>query len=503
LALRVEAAAAAERARRVNAGERHRQDRVSERPKLDRTGTPLPQAPRDRQAAGSASEREDALGRPAFVAAPDEDSRGPKLEPAETPYFHLERSLGAADLRGPGASLLVVHATEDSLRGVRKHVRLALLLVVLAALVAGAATASPPPQVAARAVLVADGRTGDVLYQRGADERMPMASITKLMTALVTLEHARPGKTVTVSRQAVGQGGSSIFLSPGERLAVRDLLAAALIQSANDSAYALAAEVGDGSIRRFVRMMNAKAAELGLEGTNYVRPDGLDAAGHVSTARDTFRLARVAMEEPLIRELVRTRTTEIPAGRKLRNWNDLLWTFPGLIGVKTGHTDRAGWSEVAAARRKPTTVYAVILGSPSRARRNADLTKLLDWGFDQYARFPLVRKGRRYATASVPFAEDERLALVAAEGASRMVRLGDGTRFVEQVVAPAMVDLPVRRGQKLGEIVVTDGEAEVARVDLVAARDVAAPSFQERVGWYTDRALDEAGDLLASVIPGL
>ena len=128
-----------------------------------------------------------------------------------------------------------------------------------------------------------------------------MASITKLMTALVTLENARPMDMVTVSPQAVAPGGSSIFLTAGERLRVRDLLAAALIQSANDSAFALAAEVGDGSIKRFVGMMNAKAEELGLDGTHYVRPDGLDVAGHVSTARDTLRLARVAMRQPLVR----------------------------------------------------------------------------------------------------------------------------------------------------------------------------------------------------------
>jgi D-alanyl-D-alanine carboxypeptidase (penicillin-binding protein 5/6) len=399
--------------------------------------------------------------------------------------------------------LLLLHATEDSLRDVRKRVSLTLLATLLAALLVGAAAAASPPSVEARAVLVADGRTGDVLYARGADRRMPMASITKLMTALVTLEHAGPREMVTVSRQAVGRGGSSIFLRPGEQLRVRELLAAALIQSANDSAFALAAEVGDGSISRFVRMMNAKAAELGLDGTHYVRPDGLDVAGHVSTARDTFRLARVAMDEPLVRKLVRKRTAEIPPGRKLRNWNDLLWTFPGLIGVKTGHTDDAGWTEVAAARHGPTTVYAVILGSPSRAKRNADLTRLLDWGFDQYARFPLVREGRRYATATIPFAEEERLELVAADGAARLVRLGDGTRFVQEVFAPEMVPLPVQQGQKLGEIVVSDGDREVARVDLVAARDVPEPSFQERAGWYADRALDEAGDMLAAVIPGL
>ncbi|MGH3037750.1 MAG: D-alanyl-D-alanine carboxypeptidase family protein, partial [Gaiellaceae bacterium] len=343
---------------------------------------------------------------------------------------------------------------------------------------------------------------GDVLYELNEDERVPMASITKLMTAIVTLEHVRPRDVVTVSPEAVGRGGSTVFLVPGEQLRVRDLLAAALIQSANDAAFALAAHVGDGSVQRFVGMMNARAAELGLENTHYARPDGLDTPGHYSTAEDTLRLARVAMREPLVRKLVHTRTMRV-GNRTFRNWNDLLWTFDGLFGVKTGHTDQAGWTEVAAARRDGTSLYAVVLGSPTRAGRNADLTELLDWGFDQYARFPLVRVGERYATASIPFAEEEQLELVAAEGASRVVRLGSGTQFVERVVAPTMVELPVRRGEKLGEVVVTDGEREVVRVDLVAARDVEAPGFGERAGWYAERALDEAGSMVSAVLPGI
>jgi serine-type D-Ala-D-Ala carboxypeptidase (penicillin-binding protein 5/6) len=381
--------------------------------------------------------------------------------------------------------------------------RILVLLAALAALlaVAGVAAAAAPPPVDADAVLVADGRTGEVLYALNEDERMPMASITKLMTAIVTLDHARPRDVVTVSPQAVGKGGSTVFLVPGEQLRVRDLLAAALVQSANDAAFALAAHVGDRSVQRFVGLMNGEAAELGLENTRYARPDGLDTPRHYSTAEDTFRLARLAMQRPLVRELVRTRTMRV-GSRTFRNWNDLLWTFDGLIGVKTGHTDDAGWTEVAAARRGAMSLYAVVLGSPTRAARNADLAELLEWGFDQYARFTLVRAGERYATASIPFS-DERLELVAAEGASQVVRLGGGTQFVERVVAPAMVDLPVRRGQKLGEVVVTDGEREVARVDLVAARDVEAPGFGERTGWYADRALDEAGSMLSAVLPGI
>jgi D-alanyl-D-alanine carboxypeptidase (penicillin-binding protein 5/6) len=384
----------------------------------------------------------------------------------------------------------------------RPRVTLALAALVVA-LAAGAASGSTPPPVEAQEVLVADGRTGEVIYSEKAGGRMAMASITKLMTALVTLERARPRDMVTVAPQAVGPGGSSISLTAGERLSVRDLLAGALIQSANDAAFALAAHVGEGSVARFVRLMNRKAAELGLEDTHYVRPDGLDTPRHYSSAEDTLRLARIAMGVPLIRKLVAKRTARIPPNRTLKNWNDLLWTFPGIIGVKTGHTDDAGWAEVAAARRGRTTIYAVVLGSPRRATRNADLAELLEWGFDQYVRFTLVRAGARYATAAIPFAEEEQLELVAAHGASRIVRLGSGARFVERVVAPAMVQLPVRRGQKLGEIVVTAGDREVARVDLVAARDVEAPSFSERMGWYADHALDEAGDMLSSVVPGI
>ena len=127
----------------------------------------------------------------------------------------------------------------------------------------------------------------------------------------------------------------------------------------------------------------------------------------------------------------------------------------------------------------------------------------MEWAFDQYATYALVREGERYATAAVPFADDEQLELVAAEGASKLVRLGDGSQFVERVVAPTMVELPVAKGQKLGEVVVMGDDGEVARVDLVATRDIPAPSVEERARWYADHALDEAGDILASVIPGL
>lgn len=375
------------------------------------------------------------------------------------------------------------------------------LLVACLAAPAGAVAQEPPP-FRARAAIVADGATGEILFEQNADGRVAIASITKIMTALVTLEHARPGERVTVRGRAPSIGESTIHLRVGERISVRDLLAAALVQSANDAAFALAAHVGERKVQTFVRLMNKRAAELGLDDTRFVRPDGLDVDGHYSTARDVLDLSREAMEKPLFRRIVRQRGGKIAGGRSLYAWNDLLRTgsFPGIIGVKTGHTDAAGWSQVAAAKRDGITIYAVLLGSPTRARRNRDLAELLDWGFGHYGRVTLVRGGRVYATADMPFS-DERLPLVAESPSGAVVRLG--RPLLERVVAPAVVDLPVEEGDKVGEIVVLDGRRVVSRRALLAAHAADDASIGDKVGWYAGRALDEAGEMLDSVFEAL
>ena len=376
--------------------------------------------------------------------------------------------------------------------------RLAFLLVVVAVLAVPAASwaANAAPEAKARAVLVAAG-DGEVLYQRDADRRVPMASITKLMTALLVLERAKPNSVVTIRGAAPSIGESTFNLRIGERLRVRDLLNAALVQSANDAAYALASYVGHGNVAAFVHLMNKRARELGLNETHYVRPDGLDAHGHYSSARDVLTLAREDMNNALFRRIVRRRGGLV-AGRQLYAWNDLLKTYPGAIGVKTGHTDRARWCEVAAAERDGITMYAVILGSPGRARRNRDLAALLDWGFAHYGHVQLVQAGKTYATASLPFS-DARLPLVAARGAADVVRLGEP--LTQRIVAPTRVETPVARGQRLGEIRIYNGSRLVARRSLVAATAVNEPSLGHRIGWYADRALDEAGDMLGSLSP--
>jgi D-alanyl-D-alanine carboxypeptidase (penicillin-binding protein 5/6) len=259
----------------------------------------------------------------------------------------------------------------------------------------------------------------------------------------------------------------------------------------------LAADVG-GSVKKFIGMMNERAAELGLDNTHYVVPDGLDTPGHYSSAMDTYTLAREDMKHALFRHIVAQSGGEIAGGRTLYAWNDLLKTYPGAIGIKTGHTDLAGWSEIAAAERDGVTMYAVILGGPTRGKRNRDLGALLDWGFGQYARVQIISHNKPYAQVAVPFSDDE-VALVAEDRVHATVPLDHA--LVEKVVAPESLDLPVSQGDPVGEIVVYDGDKIVARRPLVSSETVGEPSLPTRVRWYAGRALDEAGDMLSSLSP--
>jgi serine-type D-Ala-D-Ala carboxypeptidase (penicillin-binding protein 5/6) len=360
------------------------------------------------------------------------------------------------------------------------------LVAAAAALALAAPVLGARPEVTGRSYLVENGATGEVLLARATRARVPIASITKLMTVLLTLEHAHLGDLVTVSPEAAAVGESSANLRAGERLTVRELLEAALIQSANDAADALADYVGKGSRTRFVAMMNARARQLGLRDTHFVRPDGLDAPGHVSSARDVTFLARLLMHRPAVRQIVRQRAATIPGGRTLHTWNDLLFSYPGILGVKTGHTSNAGWSEVAAARRRGLTIYATLLGSPDRGIRNAGLVSLLDWGFSRYRQVDAVVKGRVYAYAELGYGR-KRVALVAAASLVPQVRVD--RPLVRRVVAAAVAVLPVARGQSLGRVRIYQHGRLLGLVPLVASRSVSRPGLPGRVGWYAGRTL--------------
>ena len=367
-----------------------------------------------------------------------------------------------------------------------KWVRSFVSSSVAALVLAGVAHAAPPHLADARAWYVVNAANGEVVAQHDATARIPIASITKLMTVLVALRHLKPDDVVTVDAQAARVGEERIPLYAGQRITVHDLLEGALIQSANDAADALAAAAAGGNIGTFVGWMNERARQLGLRDTHFVRPDGLDAPGHVSSARDVAKLAQIAMHSPLVRQIVVKRDDTIENGTvHVHTWNDLLGVFPGMIGVKTGHTGDAGWCEVAAVRRSGYTIYAVILGSPTRAQRNIDLARLLSYGVSAYRTVQLVRP-REYAAAAAPYGRTP-VPLLVRKPLVQVVRVG--RPLVERIVAPTAVSLPVRRGEALGRVEVWQGRTLLGSRPLVAGRSVAKPSAFGRLGWYAGRTV--------------
>ncbi len=364
----------------------------------------------------------------------------------------------------------------------RFRLLVAALFAVLA--VPAGAGATPVPPVQASAYVVVDARTGEVIAAKDQHTHLPIASITKLMTVYLTLQRHKLTDVVTVDPRAAAVGEESIDLEAGEQLTVRDLIKAALIQSANDAADALA--LADApSFPAFAELMNREAAVLGLHETHFVRPDGLDAPDEYSSAADVTRLARVVMRTRFVRETVDEKTDTIAGGQTLETWDDLLTLFPATFGVKTGHTDDAGWCQVAAARGPGVTIYATLLGSPSRDQRNADLESLLVWGLGQYRVVEAVSAGHVYATVRLPYGKAP-LALVAARPLRTVARLG--RPLVEQVTAAAAVSLPVRAGTRLGTVEIRQGGRVIGRRGLVAARSVNKPGLGTRLGWYAGRA---------------
>jgi D-alanyl-D-alanine carboxypeptidase (penicillin-binding protein 5/6) len=302
---------------------------------------------------------------------------------------------------------------------------------------------------------------------------------------LVALERARLDELVVVPPAAARIGESTLYLRPGARVTVRDLAGGALGPSANDAATALALHVTHGSLPRFVALMNAKARALGLRHTHFANPHGLDQPGNYSTARDVAGLLRAALRNPFIRTWSGRSSARV-RGVEVRSTDDLLTQLPGLVGGKTGHTSDAGWSQVALATDRGTTVVAAVLGAGSRAARNADLEALLRWGLRRYRPVRVVEAGRAYARAQVGWGLDP----VRLTAPRSMVRPAAVTRpLVERVVVPQVLALPVRRGQRLGELAVYDGDRLVARSPLVADRDVAQPGLAAKSRFVVRRTV--------------
>jgi D-alanyl-D-alanine carboxypeptidase len=255
------------------------------------------------------------------------------------------------------------------------------------------------PQVSAHAAAMIDVQSGRILYAKHADERLPIASLTKIMTAIVAIENSRLTDMVTVPPEAVGVEGSSIYLKAAERIPLKDLLYGLMLRSGNDAAVAIARHVG-GSVEGFVYMMNEKAAYLGLENTHFANPHGLDAPEHYSSAADLARLTAYALKNPTFREIVKTQVKTVPWPgeewhRKWYNKNKMLRFYKGADGVKTGYTKKARRTLVSSATRNGRQLVTVTLNAPDDWN---DSMQLLEYGFQHFHLVNVVKKGQAFQT---------------------------------------------------------------------------------------------------------
>lgn len=365
------------------------------------------------------------------------------------------------------------------------------LLATLAALlllVAGPASApaqqegEDAPELSSDAAYAVEASTGEVVVAEAEDERLPIASATKLMTALVVRESTQLDDTFTAADYQPAPVESQIGLAEGEEMTVRDLLRALLLESANDAAVTLAIGVA-GSREAFVERMNARARELGLKNTGFANAVGLDEADNFSSARDLVTLALAVREDRFLRETVAMEQARLDSGERTRvvtTRNELVEETELVDGVKTGRTQEAGYVLVGSGTREGITVVSAVLGAPSEAARQEDTLEILRYGIGLFERVTAVREGEVLARVPLAYRDGMEITLAGDDTVRHTVR--EGTRLEREVTGlPDEVDGPLDRGTQLGTLVVSDGEEVVARVALVTTRAVEEAGVALRV----------------------
>ena len=350
----------------------------------------------------------------------------------------------------------------------------ALSIVCALILVLGTVlTANATPSLSAKSAILIEAQSGKVLYQQNAFVRLPMASTTKIMTAIVAIESGNIGRTVSVSSDAVGIEGSSVYLYPNEKLTLEQLIYALLLESANDAATAIAIEVA-GSVDAFAALMNQKAEELGLTATHFTNPHGLDNEEHYTTAYDLACIAAYALKNETFRKLCSTGRMTIPlkgdeGTRVLVNHNKMLSRYEGTIGVKTGFTKRSGRCLVSAAERDGLTLVAVTLNAPDDWN---DHEKMLDFGFERYENESLAEKGGLTLPLSVVGGDTEYVLTSNTEALSAMLTKSHGN-ITYRVEADHILYAPIARGTVVGKVIYScDGE-DIASSELITLNEVA------------------------------
>ena len=332
--------------------------------------------------------------------------------------------------------------------------------------------------VSAKRAYVLDAVSGRVLYEKNPEERSLIASTTKIMTALIVCEQCNVLDRMRIPKEAVGIEGSSMYLQEGEVLTLQELLYGLMLSSGNDAAVALAIYCG-GTVEGFAELMNDKARNLGLRGTHFENPNGLDSPGHYSTARDLAVLAAYAMENPVFRKTVSTKQLML-GQRSLTNHNKLLWRVEGADGVKTGYTKAAGRILVSSATRNNRRILAVTIDAPDDWNDHASL---LEAGFSRFSQKQVVVKGQSVGTLEVAGGQSRKVEVLAAEDFFYAVAPEETPQLM--LPGPGFVYAPAVEGADAGVVyVLIEGKA-VGKIPVVYGQTVEQKQPEETTSIFT------------------
>lgn len=350
--------------------------------------------------------------------------------------------------------------------------------------------------ISSKSAILMDVASGQILYEKNAHDKLPPASVTKVMTMLLICEALDSGKitlddNVQISENAASMGGSQIFLEPGEVQKVDTLLKGIAVASANDGCVAMAEYIG-GSVESFVEMMNAKAKELNMKDTHFVNTNGLPVDNHYTSAHDIALMSRELLKHDVINKYLTTWMDKVVVGKKqatvgLANTNKLIKHYQGATGVKTGFTQQAKFCLSASAKRGDTHLVAVTLGAETSPERFKDATSLLNFGFANYESVKLCSKDDNIATLTVDKAQDQKINLVAKEDLSVLIKKGGKRDFTRKIKVNQNPIIPIKKGTNLGYVEIYQGKTLVGKVDLVNTKDIQKASYLKML----QRVIDE------------
>ncbi|WP_209122487.1 D-alanyl-D-alanine carboxypeptidase family protein [Alkalihalobacillus sp. BA299] len=328
--------------------------------------------------------------------------------------------------------------------------------------------------------------TGTVLFEKNSDKELPPASMTKIMTMLLIMEALDKGKIkyddkVRTSERAASMGGSQIFLEPGEEMTVTEMLKAIAVASGNDASVAMAEHIA-GSEEEFVRMMNERAKELGLQNTNFNNSNGLPSPDHYTTAKDLALMSKELLKYKDITNFTGIYEDYLRQNTEKKFWlvntNKLVKFYPGVDGLKTGYTNEAKYCLTATAEKKGMRVIAVIMGAPSPKERNRQITEMLDYAFSQYMTHKLYDRNHELAQVKVSKGALNKVGAVTAEPISLLTKKGETVEdMTEKVTIIDDLKAPIKKGEKVGTLIIENQGQIVSETDLVAAEDVPNASW--------------------------